>query len=161
MKDLIEKYFDGETSLEEEAQIVEYFNGGHVADELRQYAPLFHHFKREKQLAVSQDFDQKLFEKMEGKPARGIVRMRFWQSPALRIAAIGIMLLGAYLFFRPAATPHGQQAINWEKYEIKDEQVAYEETVKALRLVSSKLNKASQKTIQEVSKTELLGKYLN
>ena len=162
MKDLIEKYFDGETSLEEEQRLLEYFNAGKVADELKQYTPFFIYIKREKQNSLAEDFDEKLLQKLEEKPTAKLLNMRQWMAPALKAAAIGTMLLAAYLFLKPGTAPTTQQhAINWDKYEIKDEQLAYEETVKALRLVSSKLNRASQKTIKEVAKTESLAKYLN
>ncbi len=161
MKDLIEKYFAGETSLEEEQQLVDYFNSGKVAYEFKQYTPLFYFIKREKQVSLSEDFDEKLLQNLAEKPGAKVVNFRSWIAPALKIAAIGIMLMGAYLFFKPTTAPVGQHAINWEKYEIKDEQLAYDETVKALRLVTSKLNKGSQKAIKEVSKTEALAKYLN
>lgn len=161
MKALIEKYFEGETSLEEEAQLRAYFNGGEVDSELRVYEPLFQHFASEREQTLSVDFDDALFQKMEAAEVK-IVKMRTWPRNLLRIAAVGAVLVVAMVFLQKSNTTHAQQAsVDWSKYEITDEKQAYEETVKALKLVSSKLNKGSKKAVHEVEKMEKVGKYFN
>lgn len=161
MKALIEKYFEGETSLEEEVQLREYFNHGQVADELKMYQPLFQHFASEQEQVVSDGFDEALFHKMEASEAK-IVKMRAWPKQLLRIAAIGAVLVVAMIFLQRSNQKPAQVAsVDWSKYEITDEKLAYEETVKALKLLSSKLNKGTKKATQEVEKMEKVGKYLN
>ncbi len=162
MKALINKYFEGETSLEEEAQIREYFNSGEpVAEDLREFQPLFQHFSAEREMVLSDDFDETLFQKMEAPQAK-VVRMSTWPKQLLRIAAIGAVLVVAMIFFQKSNTSQAQTAsIDWSKYEIKDEKVAYEETVKALKLLSSKLNKGTKKAGEEMKELEKVGKYLN
>lgn len=162
MKALIEKYFEGETSLEEEARLREYFsNGEEVADDLREFQPLFQHFYEERELVLSDGFDEALFQKMEAPQAK-IVRMSTWPRQLLRIAAVGAVLVVAMLFFQKSNNTQAQTAsIDWSKYEIKDEKVAYEETVKALKFLSSKLNKGTKKAGEEMKELEKVGKYLN
>ncbi len=161
MKALIEKYFEGETSLEEEAQLRAYFSGGVVDDELRVYQPLFQHFSEERGQSLSSDFDEKLLQKLDASEAK-LVRMRIWPKQLLRIAAVAAVLVVAMIFLQKTNAPQAQQAsVDWSKYEITDEQQAYEETVKALRLVSSKLKKGSKKASEEVGKMEKVGKYFN
>lgn len=161
MKALLEKYFEGETSLAEEAQLRAYFNGGAVDDELRVYQPLFQHFTKEQEQSLPGDFDEKLFQKLEPAGAK-VVQMRTWPRQLLRIAAIGALLITAMVFlWKPQNTQAQHASIDWSKYEITDEQQAYEETVKALRLVSSKLNKGTKKATHEVEKMEKVGKYFN
>lgn len=159
MKNLIEKYFEGETTLQEEAELRRYFNSDEVDESLRQYQPLFRHFENEKAQGLSADFDQKLLERLEGSAK--VVRMQGRQRTWLRVAAIGAVLTGAFFYLQRPVSPAQQQAINWDKYEIKDEKVAYDETVKALRLLSSKLNKGSKKAVLEVGKVEKVSKYFN
>jgi hypothetical protein len=159
MKNLIEKYFEGETSLREEAELRRYFNSGNVEESLRQYEPLFRHFENEREWGLSDEFDQKLLAKLEG--GARIVPMRNWQRTWLRVAAMGAVLIGAFFYLQRPVLPAQQQAINWEKYEITDEKAAYEETVKALKLLSSKLNKGSKKAAEEVEKVEKVSKYFN
>lgn len=160
MKTLIEKYFNGETSLEEEARLRAYFNSDEVDESLRPYQPLFSFFEKESQRALGNDFDPKLLSRLENEGR--VVRMKTWQRNLLRIAAVGAVLFGALFFLeKPVLTPAHQAGIDWSKYEITDEQLAYEETVKALRLVSAKLNKGSKKASQEVLKVEKVSKYFN
>ena len=159
MKNLIEKYFEGETTLREEAELREYFNSGEADESLRQYQPLFQHFENEREQGLNADFDQKLKGKLESSAK--VVRMQRRERTWLRIAAMVAVAIGAFFYLQHPVTQPQQQAINWDKYEIKDEKVAYDETVKALKLLSSKLNKGSKKAAQEVEKMEKVSKYFN
>ena len=156
---LIEKYFAGKTSQEEETQLRTYFNSGKVEAPLLQYQPLFQFFENESQQGVNADFDKKLFEKMGGEAK--IIPMRSWRRRLMRVAAVAAILFGAYLFFQTPPSGPEVATIDWSAHEINDEQLAYEETVKALRLLSSKLNKGKNKAAHEVAKAEPVTKYLN
>lgn len=161
MKALIEKYFEGETSLEEEARLRAYFNGEEVSEDLKVYQPLFEHFTNEQSQELSADFDKKLFQNLENQDGK-IVQMRAWPKYLLRIAAVGAVLLAAMIYLsNPTAPAQQTAAIDWSKYEVTDEKVAYEETVKALKLLSSKLNKGTKKAGKEMKELEKVGKYLN
>lgn len=162
MKALLEKYFEGKTSLEEEAKLLSYFNSGEVEEDLKVYQPLFEHFAEAQQQALPSDFDEKLFKKLEGHEAK-VVRMGNWPRQLLRIAAVGALVVAAMVYLWKPTVAHSQQqaAIDWSKYEITDEQQAYDETVKALRLVSNKLHKGTKKAAHEVDKMEKVGKYFN
>ena len=88
--------------------------------------------------------------------------MQPWKKHLLRIAAVAAVLLGVLFFLeKPTVAPDQQAAINWNKYEITDEHLAYGETVEALKLVSAKLKKGSKKTSEEVEKVERVSKYFN
>ncbi|HFB99837.1 MAG TPA: pyruvate ferredoxin oxidoreductase, partial [Phaeodactylibacter sp.] len=54
---LLEKYWEGETSLQEENTLKQYFNQENVAQELQEYQPLFQFFKEEQDLVMSDDFE--------------------------------------------------------------------------------------------------------
>ena len=45
INNLLEKYWEGESSLQEEETLKQYFNHGTVAPELEQYQSLFQYFK--------------------------------------------------------------------------------------------------------------------
>jgi hypothetical protein len=161
MKDLIEKYFNGETTLEEEARLRAYFSGDKVEESLQQYQSLFRFFEAEKGQQVSDDFDQTLLCRLEEGGGK-VVLMQTWRRNLLRMAAVGAVLLIAFFFLeKPFVHPNVQAGIDWSKYEIKDEKLAYEETVKALKLVSAKLKKGSRKASREVEKVEKVSKYFN
>ena len=166
MKNLIEKYFEGLTSLEEEAQIKAYFQSGHIDESLKPYESFFRFLENEKSqtLSLGDDFDDKLFESLD-EPAKVVTlnpRARLFKF-VQAVAAIGIILLAAYFALRPdqITSQQAHAEIDWSKYEITDEQMALEETQKALKLLSAKLNKGKNKTVEEVSKSEPVSKYLN
>ncbi len=46
IKILLNKYFEGETSLQEERELHTYFNSENVDASLREYVPLFAYFKQ-------------------------------------------------------------------------------------------------------------------
>lgn len=166
MKQLIDKYFEGKTTLEEEARLRNYFQSEEVDESLKPYQSFFRYLESEKEktLTLSDDFEEKLFRKIDQQNPPGQLhggRIRILHM-VRAIAAIGVLLLAAYLFMKPEKQENVVQTeIDWSKYEIKDEQLALEETEKALKLLSSKLNLGKNKTVEEISKSEPMNKYLN
>jgi len=152
-KELIEKYFAGESTLEEEAQLKAYFRDPqNVAESLKGYAPLFQFFEQEGTQQLAGDFDEKLLAKLEPPSAR-----RFRLNP-LRIAAAAaiaaVALIAATVFYceskpkesAPVAT------IDWSKYEPKTTEEAYEITRSALRRASDGLNIGTKMAIENLEK---------
>jgi len=155
-KNLIEKYFQGETTLEEEARLREYFNQNEAEEFLKPYQPLFQFFEHEKEQTLGSEFDQKLMAQIES-PAK-VVPIRNWRRTTLSIAAVAVVLIAAFMLLKPnEPKPHQGATI----IEINDPDMAYEETVEALRFLSSKLNKGKQKTEREVAKANTISKYFN
>jgi hypothetical protein len=75
------------------------------------------------------------------------------------VAAIAAVLIGAFLLL--PVQQHKQQAIDWSKYEVTDEQQAYQETMKALELLAEKLGKGAKTTTKSMAETSKVAKYLN
>ena len=67
--ELLEKYFRAETTLDEEARLRSYILSDEVADDLRQYRPLFQFFEEEKEHSLSEGFEEKLLAEMQ-QPAK-------------------------------------------------------------------------------------------
>lgn len=90
MKDIdkiIEKYFDGDTSLHEEETLRQYFQRTDIEDRHKQYAPMFNFFSEEREAAMPQ------------KEVRKKKRFLFYLSTGI---AAGIMLLiGVRLAYTP------------------------------------------------------------
>ena len=118
IKQLIEKYFNGLTSLEEEAQLQSYFNNSYVAEEFIHYKPLFNYYKS----APSEKFTNTLplnSNKNKTKPYQ-------W----LAIAAIIILAIGLI-------TP---KLIGPSEAEKKEALLAYKQTKEALKILSIGIN---------------------
>lgn len=55
IKDLLEKYLEGETSLTEEKILTEYFTSAQVASDLLEYKPLFTFFKEQRSATFTKE----------------------------------------------------------------------------------------------------------
>lgn len=92
---LLEKYWEGETTLEEERQIKGYFAAGNVDERLLQYAPLFQALKEEQAVQLT---------KAKTAPIRP--QMYQWQGYAAA-ASVAILLAAGlwWAFSKPVDAP--------------------------------------------------------
>jgi transcriptional accessory protein Tex/SPT6 len=128
LETLIKKYWDCETSLEEEERLREWFRTHEVPERFKETAKLFSYFDEQKQKAPGERFDKQITAKLNASPTKGKV-VGLWQM-GLRIAA-GIAVVVAAIFFVR------QELIDkHEIAEINDPQQALEETKKALMMIS-------------------------
>jgi hypothetical protein len=121
IESLLEKYFDGETSIEQEKQLTNYFSSDNVAQHLQQYQLMFKYFEKEKQTT----FKQKIVLKSNKK----IV----WLS----MAASVILLAGIGAFYL-INNKQANSEVGLGTYESPE--IAFAETQKALQLLSSNVN---------------------
>ena len=118
---LLEKYFDGNTTLEQEKQLTNYFSGNNVALNLKQYQPMFIFFNQQKTEVYHQEIKLKSTDKS------------VWFS----IAASIVMLVGLGKFYyindKQARPEEGLGSY-------QSPEIAFQETQKALQLLSNNLN---------------------
>ena len=117
---ILEKYFQGETSVSEEKELKNYFSSSNVAQHLEQYKPLFGYFSE----ASEQEFKQTI-------PLQSKKRNVKWLS----IAASVIVLLGISTF----TYLHQPQKTN-DLGTYESPEAAFEATQKALSLLSKNVN---------------------
>jgi hypothetical protein len=122
IEQLLEKYFQGETSIAEENELKNYFSSLNVAQHLEQYRPMFGYFSQAKE----QQFQQEV-------PLQTRKRKVAWLS----IAASVVVLLGigTYSYVNYNNVSPSQ---NLGTYD--DPEVAFRETQKALALLSTHVN---------------------
>lgn len=147
MKDinhLIEKYFAGETSIQEERQLRQYFNQTEIAEHLRPYQSLFQMQKATQEVAIPEFDFIFLEETTDNQPVSRIATFRTLPTYLLRIAALLVLGLGIWWSIQPEElnTTPLPQAINWEQYEVEDPEEALAEAKAALKLLSEKLGKS-------------------
>jgi hypothetical protein len=117
---ILEKYFQGETSILEEKELKNYFSSSDVAQHLEQYKPLFGYFSKAKE----QEFKQTI-------PLQAKKRNVAWLS----IAASVVVLLGISTFtylYQP------QEPNDLGTYDSPE--AAFEATQKALSMLSKNVN---------------------
>jgi hypothetical protein len=137
IKTLLEKYWNCETSLEEEAQLREYFTGDEVHEDLLEFVPLFQYFKSESEIHISDNFDKKFIDQVEKRRKTG---KRRYLNIYYKVAAAVILVLFVFTIHqRFIAIREKATTIVQDTFE--DPEKALEETKKALLLVSEKWNK--------------------
>lgn len=127
---VLEKYFEGETSISEEKELHNYFSSHDVAPHLVQYTSLFKYFETEKTLRFTQELTE--FKVLKNKEKVGKSNF-YWVS----IAASVVVLLGitTYLFYASGALIKDNEFGTYE-----DPKIAFEATQKALSLLSKNVN---------------------
>lgn len=116
---LLEKYFEGETSIAEENELKVYFSSQDVAQHLEHYRAMFGYFSSAKE----QKFEQQI-------PLKSKRQKVAWLS----VAASIVILLGMFTFYNLNLN-HNEDLGTYD-----DPQKAFEETQKALNLLSKNVN---------------------
>lgn len=86
IKELLDRYWEGETSLEEERSIKAYFNSGHVDERLKSVSPMFQAFREEKEVQL----------KAKAKSVSIRPQMYMWAMAA----SLALLLTAAWWMFR-------------------------------------------------------------
>jgi len=123
IEELLEKYFEAETSIAEEKELKDYFASSDVAQHLEQYKPIFGYAVQAKQEQFTATVPLK-------------TKKRF-NAVWLSVAASVVVLLGVALFtFNQYNQPQSQ-----DLGTIDDPEIAFRETQKALDMISEHVNK--------------------
>ena len=132
IKELLQCYFNGDTTVQQEQELEAYFMSGEVADELKEFSGLFSGLS---ELSVSVTDNAIEDETMEyirnNAPEQNTRRFRLW--PALSgIAASVILVVGGFLLFQEQEQKYNDTFDNPE--------IAYAYAEQTLSYVSSKYN---------------------
>lgn len=138
IEQLLEKYWNCETSLEEERVLREYFRG-QVPENMNEVASLFRYFESQQQKEInSPDFDAQVKQQIrQHRPKGKVINLAF----ALRIAAGLLVVMVATFFVRQEIRKSYPSEVA-DTYS--DPQLALEETKKALLMLSKGFNKAQK-----------------
>lgn len=134
---LLEKYFEGETSLSEEKQLRDFFTSGDVPQRWKNHEGYFSFVTQEQDQQIENtDFDNKVMSAVKGNKLAPIVDLRRpWIYWIAGVAASMLILIAVFVKFDPFS----------KKIEdtYNDPQIAYVEARKILLYVSAKLNKGT------------------
>lgn len=140
---LLHRYFEGHTTLEEEACLRDYFRGDDVHPDLRAYDPMFAYWEEAAKVTAP------LVLKKKAVRRRLPVR---WLTSA---AAACTLLFAANQWLDPSPDltdfPLAEaKAIDWSRYEVTDPEEAYLVLRGALKTASTELNRAPGITVREL-----------
>jgi hypothetical protein len=137
---LLEKYYNGETSVAEERLLKEYFASRDVPEELEAEKAQFAWLSGESGASMaSKEIDREVMRQISGKESflGRFIERRQWFYATAGVAATILILLAIFVRFDPF--PKKIQ----DTY--KDPEVAYNEAKKILQFVSGQLKKGTEK----------------
>jgi hypothetical protein len=135
---LLEKYWMCETSLEEEQELRAFLVGNDVPESMKPAAAMFRFFDAEKNKSLNENFETAVTKKLRPRREGKIVSMVSFSNIA-RIAAGIAVLVAATFFIRNEIRKSYPQELQ-DTYT--DPELAFEETKKALMMISNSFGKA-------------------
>jgi hypothetical protein len=140
IRDLLAEFYEGNTSREEEALLMDFFLHSDLPEGMEADRMLFLSLAdAAKEEIPDKDFDEKLIALLT-KPSekKGIAKMKGFIYPATGIAAGFLLLIGMYFFISERQSD--VIVSEYSEYTIDEAQIAYEEARNALLLVSHVMN---------------------
>ena len=141
MEDLLKKYWECETTLEEEKQLREYFGGNNIPDQWKETAALFRYFEATKKKSLNDlAFEGQVMHQIHTPKKSKLVRL---VHNTMRIAAGLAVVIAATWFIRNEVRETTPQAVV-DTYD--DPKLAFEETKRALLMISKSFGTAEEQT---------------
>jgi hypothetical protein len=154
IKVLLDKYYEGKTSMEEETQLAGFFMNPGVPSEMEADRLLFISLLESSKVTIPDEkFDEKLFAAIESQE-KGKVResnINRFIIPLAGIAAGLLILIGSYFLLVERQAQDSFPA--YHSQAIDDPQLAYEEARGALLAVSQVMNKGTRE-LEALSRME-------
>lgn len=151
---LLEKYWNCETSVQEEKELQTFFSDGDVPEEFRQYIPLFSYIRNEQSVTLSEDFSERLENALEAEGKEKYITIRIF-APLFRIAVSVLLIIGVgvsfYFISKQDNRPHFVETF-------EDPKAAMQQAAFALEKLSHALQKsetASVETIQFIDDLDI------
>ncbi|MFV0268333.1 MAG: anti-sigma factor family protein [Draconibacterium sp.] len=133
VKDLLQRYFDGESTGAEERMLKAYFQSGEVAEEVAEYAGFFSGISALAHIADDPTIEEDVMDYILENEHREKTRYRSMWKLVTGVAASVIIVLGGLLFYQE------QQKSFKDTFQDPDEAYAY--ASKTLEFVSGKYSK--------------------
>ena len=92
IEQLMERYWEGETTLQEESILRTFFSQPDIPENLRKFQPLFI-CELEKEEPLGEDFDTRILEQIGEAPVAKVVTLRNRLMPLFKAAAIVAIVL--------------------------------------------------------------------
>ncbi len=154
MKELLDRYFQAETNLEEEQLLKDYFQTPEIEAELEQYRSLFITFNLDRKELAPDGFEKKFWSRAEQEKPKVI------GMPWSVAAAIALLIAAAWWFY-PDPQPMETTHIDWSKYEPDSPEEAYQVLKFALSRTAKELKAGTETAIREFEHVEPLREYFN
>ena len=148
VEQLLNKYWEGETSIDEENALQQFFSFGDVPSHLQVYSELFKSEEITLNPELGLDFDQEVLAKIGDSKTNN-------NRNFLRIAAIGIILIATAIGLFNLNKTESQNIVQQDTFD--NPELALEETKKAFVMISEAMNKGQQPVLK-ISKLDRANK---
>ena len=150
LKRLLEKYYNGESTEEEEGSLREYFRKNNIPEGYEAEKIIFGYLDESIEIPEpSVDFEARILAGIDAsESSRRSRTMKKYHLPILSAAAGLLLLVGSYFYFSVRAEPMDT---------FTDPEIAYAETIKILSDVSSQMNRGTH-VLEPVGKINKLTK---
>lgn len=149
-KKLLDRYFAGESSVAEEAQLVAYFQQTDLPKDMVPYQPLFQFFAQAKQQGTGKDFSPRSLQHQAKTSTAKLVPRRRYLWHMVAVAAMVILAMATWFLVPATPSENPQTAIDWSQYEPQSEEDALRITTTALRKTSTSLRLGLGAATQEL-----------
>ncbi len=149
---LIDKYWEGDTSLNEEQEIQSFFvENESLPAFLEQYRKWFVGVKEVSDMVLGEDFDNRILSEIDRQLTESICKIRFrrWRIASIAVAASLLLFLG------------------WMKFVNPKQKMTYAEAQEAVLLVkdvlcftSANLNKAENIAQESLKRIDIMNEYI-
>lgn len=138
---LLEKYWEGESSLKEEQQLRQYFQSNNIDPKLKSYTPLFIGLATEQARELSKQREETIYQSLPLKSKQRMlssIAQKHWVKIA---ACLALVVIGSFWLI---PTPPKNTTATWQEDTYEDPQKAYEEVRQTLMLLSKGLNEGAK-----------------
>lgn len=143
---LLEKYWNCETSVQEEKQLQAYFCQGNVAEEFKKYTTLFSYINEGQSVKLSDGFNARLLDALETSKTDRYITIRVFR-PFLRVAVSILLLIGVgisfYFISKQDNRPHFVETF-------EDPNAAMQHAVFALKKLSHAIEKSEMASTETI-----------
>ena len=153
---LLKQYYAGKTTLDEDQELKDFFNGDDVPEPLLAHKPLFLFLQEEKEVKlIRTDFDQRMDKTLSNSSPVAPARFSLvdWY-PAIAVAASVLLIAVMFFVFQNDHNPSKNQLTAWAG---TSQEIAFDETKYLLEMVSAELNTG----ISKIEKLNILDNALN
>ena len=145
---LLEKYWQCETSLEDEQKLRDFFVKGNIPSSAKGAAELFRFLNAEKSKSLAANFEGAVTKKLEARRGGKVIQMISYGNMARIAAGIVVVVAATFLIRQEIRKSYPQELQD----TYTDPQMAFEETKRALQMISNSFGKAKK----EASKMQML-----
>ncbi len=163
IRKMLDRFYQGETSLEEEKMLEDYFSSASVPESLIPDKDLFQLFgTTRKSIVVPENMNQKILASLDQVERKTTRTRRISLFSFSGLAAGLLVMIAVYLFYIRTDGP-SLLASNQKTDTFEDPMDAYEEAKRTLAYVSAKLNNGTSELehVKQVSKTAVPMKSLS